>query len=165
MGRVALVWGLGLFLILAEAVEGEGASQPALKPTEGMTASVKWEHCDGYDLNDRFHVRDVSVDPFPPRAGRALSVLIRGDVDECVLDGRLDCSLWYRGIYHTEGPDAEEGLCSRNRCPFCEGPVTLRKQLTIPGDALPGPYTIHVEATDQDQARLTCVEAHITLHA
>ncbi|KAI8894045.1 ML domain-containing protein [Globomyces pollinis-pini] len=123
-----------------------------------LSDSITW--CSGQD--DTFIPESVNLSPDPPARGESLTVELVGSLKKRVDHGstaRVKVKLGFIQLIDMEYDLCEETAKVGNECPFEKGPLVITTKLDLPPQVPPGHYKIHVEAFDQDQTPITCLNA------
>jgi len=122
-----------------------------------------WSDCG--DSSDHFTIGTVKITPDPPQAGKNLSVIATGTLDETVTSGSLYIELNYGPVTIL---NTTYNLCSMIgglgiSCPLNQGTVDLGVREFIPSEAPHGKYTGLVILNDQSNSQITCIKLAFTM--
>jgi hypothetical protein len=99
-------------------------------------------------------VTDLTVTPYPLRAGRKVALTVRGSLSERVTGGAYDVRVSYldAALLRVSGDLADVA-----HLPLPAGSFSLHKKAKVPSQAPAGKYNLTLRATDQNHADLLCI--------
>ncbi|GBF92955.1 hypothetical protein Rsub_05791 [Raphidocelis subcapitata] len=107
-----------------------------------------------------FNVTDVAINPNPAVHGQDIYVSLTGNNTREVTGATLSVTIYYRG-WPVQRQSRD--ICGGERpvtpaCPFEPGNLTITSSDYVPIVAPPGPYSMRMQAWDQNQVGVMCID-------
>ncbi|KAJ6789290.1 hypothetical protein PWT90_02156 [Aphanocladium album] len=123
------------------------------------------EFCAGDRSADLITIKQVDLDPNPPKAGKELLIKASGTVKERIEDGAYVKLTVKYGLIRLLTTTAD--LCEQfgnidMKCPLEKGDQTIEKIVKLPVEIPPGKYTVLADVYNADDTPITCLTATVT---
>ncbi|KAL8694306.1 MAG: hypothetical protein Q9218_001011 [Villophora microphyllina] len=110
-------------------------------------------------------IKNVDLDPNPPKKGNALQIKAKGNFTEKIeQDAYINLSVKY-GLITLVNTKAD--LCEQMKevdetCPL-DGVKDFTKEVTLPKEIPPGRYTVLADVYTKDDEKVTCLKAQVAV--
>ncbi|KAH8554100.1 ml domain-containing protein [Umbelopsis sp. PMI_123] len=116
------------------------------------------------DNKDLLVVKDITIEPNPPKKGEEMHVDFKGFLKEEVGDGaKIDVVVKYGAVrlLHRVFDLCEQAPQVDKECPIEQGDFTANKTVALPKDIPPGKYTVMAHIYTEDERPITCITGTI----
>ncbi|KAJ4420046.1 Phosphatidylglycerol/phosphatidylinositol transfer protein [Gnomoniopsis sp. IMI 355080] len=128
-----------------------------------LGASTPFYPCKGFALdNNIFDIKEVILDPNPPRKGSDVKIVVRGHVNQGIANGAYIKATVKKGVLkHSFNFDFCQGV--QAGCPVAAGDVEFWTGKHVPKLAPGGKAKIYLRPYTVDERIMGCVEVPVTL--
>ncbi|KAG2217556.1 hypothetical protein INT45_006723, partial [Circinella minor] len=132
---------------------------------EASTDLIK--HCG--DDNDLLTIKEIKLNPDPPRAGEKLTVDFKGTLKEDVSDGTtIEVTVKYGVVQliKKKFDFCDEASKIDEECPIKKGELNITKDVDLPKEIrklfIIGRYSVHAVIVTPDEKQVTCLDGRMS---
>ncbi|KAI9490663.1 ML domain-containing protein [Zychaea mexicana] len=160
-------WTLSLLLLALSIAVIEAAiipsflsqnDQPAYESSTDLIT-----HCG--DDSDLLEIKDITLNPDPPKAGEKLTVDFKGFLKEQVPEGStVEVTVKYGVVQliKKKFDFCQEADKVDEECPIEKGDLQLTKQVDLPKEIPPGRYSVRAVITTPEEKQVTCLDGRMS---
>ncbi|KAI9323427.1 ML domain-containing protein [Dichotomocladium elegans] len=113
--------------------------------------------------SDLMEIKDITLNPDPPRKGENLEISFTGFLKEAVPQGTTADVTVKFGVVQLLKQRFD--LCEElkkvdEKCPIPKGNINFKKAVELPKEIPSGKYQVHAVITTPDRKQVTCLDAH-----
>lgn len=123
---------------------------------------VPYTDCSGG--NAHVKISSITANPFPPVKGQDITISAVGALDEQVTAATYSLVVTYLGIQLLSQTGDLCHLSPSFTCPQNAGAIAVNDTVNIPSIAPSGSYDIHINASDQNNQQLLCVDVAVNIN-
>ncbi|KAI9278852.1 ML domain-containing protein [Phascolomyces articulosus] len=117
------------------------------------------------DDNDLLTIKDITLNPDPPRAGEKLTVDFEGTLKEDVPEGSIvEITVKYGVVQliKKKFDFCQEADKVDEECPIKAGELVITKDVDLPKEIPPGRYSVHAVITTPEDKQVTCLDGRMS---